>query len=751
METLELQLSGMSCASCAARVDRALNELDGVEAAVNFALARASITYDPQRHDPEDLVNAVESAGYGARAPDAAAGLADAEELESLKRRLAAAVPLTLPLLGLSMFEGLQFDGWEWLALALATPVVTWIAWPFHRAAWHALQRRTTTMYTLISLGISVAYVWSLVAIAAGEEVYFEIAAAIVTLVTLGGFFEARARHRAGDALRALLELGAREARLLVDGEEIAIPADQVRVGDRFVVRPGEKLPADGVIEAGHAALDTSTLTGEPVPMEVGPGDEVAGATIDTDGRLVIRATRVGADTTLAQIVRLVDEAQRGKAPVQRLADRVAAVFVPVVLAIAAATLIGWLLLDQAADAIPAAVAVLIIACPCALGLATPTALLVGSGRGARLGIVIRGPEILESTRRVTTIVLDKTGTLTEARMQVAEIVGDEDAVRLAGAAEAGSEHPIARAIVDHARAGAEGRALPDPDHFAAHPGLGVEAEVEGARVLVGSPGFVEGRGSPLGTELSAARDRLQAAGRTVVAVAVDGRASVLIAVADAVKPTSRQAVDQLHALGLRTVLLTGDAEPPARAVADELGIERVVAEVMPGEKADVVARLQADGEVVAMVGDGVNDAPALARADLGVAIGTGTDVAIEASDLTLVSGDVRAAADAIRLSRRTLGTIKANLFWAFAYNVAAIPLAAAGLLSPLIAAAAMAFSSVFVVSNSLRLRRFRSTRDALDSSPPRAGRRGFSSPEASVTQRKNEEEPWLAETSESP
>ena len=712
--TAELELSGLSCASCAARVERTLNELEGVEAAVNFALSRAAVSYDPELRSTDELVRAVEDAGYGAHAASDDRRTDEDEEIASLRHRLGAAVPLTVPLLAVSMIDALKFDGWQWLALALATPVVTWIAWPFHRAAWHAAKRRTTTMYTLISLGVAVTYAWSLAAIAIDDEVYFEIAGAIVTFITLGSYFEARARRRSGDALRALLELGAKEARLLVDGDEIAIPAEQVRVGDLFVVRPGEKLAADGVVEAGESALDTSMLTGEPVPVEVGPGDEVAGATVNTSGRLVVRAIRVGADTAVAQIARLVAEAQQGKAPVQRLADRISAVFVPIVIGLALATLGGWLAFGEPRDAITAAVAVLIIACPCALGLATPTALLVGSGRGAQMGVVIRGPEVLEATRGATTIVLDKTGTVTEGRMTVAEVEGDASALRLAGAAEDGSEHPIAKAIAAHARA--RDGLLPPAERFRSHAGLGVEAEVEGRAVLVGRPAFLERHGAPLGPELAATRDRLEREGRSVVACAVDGEAAALIALADAVKSTSAEALEGLRALGLRTVLLTGDAEAPARAVAGELGIERVVAGVLPDGKADAVARLQADGEVVAMVGDGVNDAPALARADLGLAIGTGTDVAIEASDLTLVSGDLRAAVDAIRLARRTLATIKGNLFWAFAYNAALIPLAAAGFLNPLIAAAAMAFSSVFVVSNSLRLRRFRSAREALDS-----------------------------------
>ena len=684
---VELELEGMTCASCVARIENKLNGLEGVDASVNLASETAAVDFD-ERVTIADLLLAVEEAGYSASLPRAARGRRGGR----LGARLLLAAALSTPVALLAMVPPLQVDGWEWIALALSTPVVLVAGWPFHRAAAKNLRHRSATMDTLISLGTLAALIWSVVAVTAveGADVYFEVAAVIITLILLGRFLETRARSRSGAALRALLELGAKEAHLLRDGIEVAVPAEEVRVGDVFVVRPGEKIAADGVVVEGDSAVDQSMLTGEPVPVDVGPGDAVAGATINESGRLAVRATKVGSETALAQIVRLVAEAQAGKAPVQRLADRISAVFVPVVIGISLATLAGWLVLDgDVSAAFTAAVAVLIIACPCALGLATPTALMVGTGRGAQLGVLIRGPEVLEGTRRVTTIVLDKTGTVTEGRMRLIDVAPANGAtraevLRLAGALENASEHPIGRAVAAAARA--EVGALPPVEGFRNRPGVGVAGRVEGHEVEVG-----RGNG---------------------VQVRWDGELRATLAVEDIAKPTSAQAVTELRRLGLTPVLLTGDAEEPARRIAAEVGIERVVAGVYPGGKADEVRRLQRAGGVVAAVGDGINDGPALAQADVGIAIGTGTDVAIEASDITLVSGDLRAAADAIRLSRRVLATIKGNLFWAFAYNVAAIPLAIAGLLNPIVAAAAMAFSSVFVVTNSLRLRRFSSPRE---------------------------------------
>jgi Cu+-exporting ATPase len=735
---LELPIAGMTCASCATRIEKRLNKLEGVEATVNYATENAAVHFDPLRVAPEDLIAAIEAAGYQARLAADDPVEADEDPTAPLRRRLIVSALLSLPVLLLAMIEPLQFDNWQWLSLQLATPVVLWGAWPFHRAAWANLKHGTATMDTLISVGTLAAWGWSIVAlffldagqpgmrmpfelvVGRGEsagQIYLEVASVVTVFILAGRYFEARAKRRAGAALKALLELGAKEANVLDDrGVERRVAAEELLVGDRFVVRPGEKLPTDGLVEEGHSAIDRSLLTGESMPVEVAPGDAVIGATVNVGGRLVVRATRVGADTALAQIARLVTEAQSGKAAAQRLADRVSGVFVPVVIAIAVATLAFWVGAGAGgAFAFAAAVAVLIIACPCALGLATPTALLVGTGRGAQLGILIRGPEVLESTRRVDTVLLDKTGTVTTGKMTLAEVVlapgvDRREALHLVGSLEHASEHPVARAI---AAAAAEGAALSPVESFKNREGLGVEGVVDGHAVLAGRPSLLEEWGLELPQGLLDARRFAEAEGKTAVAAGWDGSAKALFVVSDQVKPTSREAISRLKALGLRPILLTGDNEPTARAVAHEVGIDEVIAEVLPGEKADVVKRLQAEGRVVAMVGDGVNDAPALARADLGLAIGTGTDVAIEASDLTLVTGDLRTAADAIRLARRTLSTIKANLFWAFAYNVAAIPLAAAGLLNPLIAGGAMAFSSVFVVSNSLRLRRFSAERDS--------------------------------------
>jgi len=756
-EQVDLSLEGMTCSSCANLIERRLNKLDGVSATVNYATAKAAVEYDANRISKDDLVRAVDATGYRARLAQPPGtddgGVRDGDDpedrhLRALRTRLIGATVLSLPLLAISMISALQFEYWQWLALQLATPVVFWAGWPFHRAAWQNLRHGTATMDTLISIGTLAAWGWSVVALfflGAGEpgmqmsmqlvldrgagssHIYLEAAGVVTTLILAGRYFEARARRRAGAALTALLELGAKDVAVLDDdGMERRVPVGQLQVGDRFVVRPGEKVATDGLVEEGSSAVDQSLLTGESMPVEKAPGDEVVGATVNAGGRLVVRATKVGADTALAQIGRLVENAQTGKAPVQRLADRISGVFVPIVIALSAITLGFWLGDGTGATfAFSAAVAALIIACPCALGLATPTALLVGTGRGAQLGILIKGPEVLESTRRVDTIVLDKTGTVTTGHMSLLDIaladgVERDDALRLVGALEDASEHPIAQAVATAARTRLG--TLPAVDGFVNREGLGVAGAVDGHAVVVGRPALLEQADPPmpLTAELDDARRAIQARGQTAIAAGWDGRARAVFAVADTVKPTSAEAIARLKALGLRPILLTGDNEVTARAVAAEVGIDDVIADVLPSEKTDVVTRLQREGRVVAMVGDGVNDAPALAQADLGLAIGTGTDVAIEASDLTLISGDLRAAADAIRLSRRTLRTIKGNLFWAFAYNVVLIPVAMLGLLNPLFAGAAMALSSAFVVTNSLRLRLFQPERSDDDRRPGR-------------------------------
>nr|WP_308376192.1 heavy metal translocating P-type ATPase [Streptomyces sp. ISL-99] len=750
---VELAIGGMTCASCAARIEKKLNRMDGVEATVNYATEKAKVTYRGEDVSVHDLIATVEATGYTAKEPppprtepqtgtagaaaggaEGAAGAED-DELRPLRQRLAAATVLAVPVIAMAMVPALQIEFWQWLSLTLTAPVVTYAAWPFHRAAWTNAKHGAATMDTLISVGTSAAFLWSLWALFFGTagtpgmthafeltisrsdgagNIYLEAAAGVTAFILAGRYFEARSKRKAGAALKALLELGAKSVTVLRDGgREETVPTAELAVGDRFLVRPGEKIATDGTVVEGTSAVDAAMLTGESVPVEVAPGDTVTGATLNAGGRLVVEATRVGADTQLARMAKLVEDAQNGKAAAQRLADKISAVFVPVVIALALGTLGFWLGNGSGLTAaFTAAVAVLIIACPCALGLATPTALMVGTGRGAQLGILIKGPEVLETTRKVDTIVLDKTGTVTTGRMTLlavhtAPTTTETEVLRLAGALEHASEHPIAQAVAAGA-AERTGGALPVPEDFANVPGLGVQGVVEGHAVLVGRGRLLAEWAMTLPVELERAKAAAEAAGRTAIAVAWDGEARAVLEVADAVKDTSPQAIRRLRALGLTPILLTGDNQAVAETVAREVGIDEVIAEVMPEDKVDVIKRLQAEGRSVAMVGDGVNDAAALAQADLGLAMGTGTDAAIEAGDLTLVRGDLLAAADAIRLSRKTLGTIKSNLFWAFAYNVAALPLAASGLLNPMIAGAAMAFSSVFVVGNSLRLRGFK-------------------------------------------
>ncbi|MGV9680048.1 heavy metal translocating P-type ATPase [Nocardia sp. NPDC003482] len=730
--SVELDIGGMTCASCAARIEKKLNRIDGVTATVNYATEKARVDF-PATVTPADLIEKVVDAGYTAHLhEDAPAPTTAASPAQLLRQRLLISLALAVPVIVLAMVPALQFRNWQWLSLTLATPVVFWGGAAFHRAAWVNARHATATMDTLISLGTLAAYAWSVYALFFGDagmpgmthgfsfavdrggaasDIYLEVAAGVIVFILAGRYFETRAKERAGSALRALLELGAKDVAVLRDGGEVRVPVDSLRVGERFLVRPGEKVATDGVVLEGNSAIDMSMLTGESVPVEVGPGDEVVGATVNAGGVLTVRATRIGSDTQLAQMAKLVEQAQNGKAQVQRLADRVAGVFVPIVIAISVATLGFWLGTGiSVATAFGAAVAVLIIACPCALGLATPTALLVGTGRGAQLGILIKGPQVLESTRRIDTVVLDKTGTVTTGKMSLAQVVPGAgvdagELLAVAAAVEHGSEHPVARAVV----AGARERGLtPEPvRQFVSHGGKGVQGLVGERAVVIGRTELLEDWAITVPDALAQAKSEAEAAGKTAIVVAWDGVARGVLVIADAVKPTSAEAITDMRALGLTPVLLTGDNKAAARTVATQVGIDEVIAQVLPSDKLDEVKRLQDQGRVVAMVGDGVNDAAALAQADLGLAMGTGTDVAIEAGDITLVRGDLRTVATAIRLSRATLRTIKGNLFWAFGYNVAAIPLAALGLLNPMLAGAAMALSSVFVVSNSLRLRAF--------------------------------------------
>ncbi|RNI20640.1 copper-translocating P-type ATPase [Flexivirga caeni] len=732
---VEFGITGMTCASCAMRIEKKLRKIDGVDATVNFATEKAKVSY-PERVSTEELIGAIRAAGYDAAVPQPARPVAEdaapvPDETAQLRHRMIVSWVLAAPVIVLAMVPAFQFRNWQWLSLVLTAPVVVWGGLPFHRAAWAGLRHRATTMDTLVSIGTIAAFGWSLYALFIGDAgmpgmhhgfslttapsegsrtIYLEAAAGVTAFLLTGRYLEARSKRSAGAALRALLELGAKDVSVLRDGRESTIPVEELRVGDLFVTRSGEKIATDGEVVEGTSAVDNSAMTGESVPVEVGPGSAVTGSAVNEGGRLVVRATRVGADTALAQLGRLVEEAQTGKAQVQRLADRVSAIFVPVVLVLAVLTFLGWAIIGgSVVTAFTAAVAVLVVACPCALGLATPTALLVGSGRGAQLGLLIKGPEVLENTRTVDTVLLDKTGTVTTGVMRVVRVIPAEgehegDVLALAGALEHGSAHPIARAISDAATE--HGTLLP-VDRMTDVSGLGVTGEVDGREVIVGRPNLLQRSGVELPAELASAMRDAEGAGETVVAVAWDAAARGLITIADEIKPSSATAVAELRRLGLSPVLLTGDNEQVARTVAAAVGIDEVIAGVLPEEKASRVRELQASGRVVAMVGDGVNDAAALAQADLGIAMGTGTDVAIEASDLTLVRGDLRGAADAIRLSRSTLRVIKANLVWAFGYNVAAIPLAMSGRLGPMVAGFAMAFSSVFVVLNSLRLRRF--------------------------------------------
>ncbi|MBT2483548.1 MULTISPECIES: cation-translocating P-type ATPase [unclassified Microbacterium] len=740
---VELEIGGMTCASCAMRIEKKLNKLEGVVATVNYATEKAKITV-PDGYDPAVLITEVEKTGYSAVLPapkgtkkdSATTGDADDAdpELLSLRNRLIGAIVLTVPVIAMAMIPALQFTYWQWASLALAAPVILWAAWPFHKAAWTNLKHGTATMDTLISMGTSAAFLWSLYALFFGTagtpgmthpfefalapsdgaaNIYLEVGAGVTMFILAGRYFEKRSKKQAGAALRALLELGAKEVSVLRGGVETKIPVEDLQVGDEFIVRPGEKIATDGVVVSGTSAVDASMLTGEAVPVEVAEGDTVTGATANVGGRLVVRATRIGSDTQLAQMAQLVEDAQTGKAEVQRLADRISGVFVPIVIVIAFVALGGWLGAGfPVTAAFTAAVAVLVIACPCALGLATPTALLVGTGRGAQMGVLIKGPEVLESTRRIDTVVLDKTGTVTTGKMTLVGVFTEDrvdrgELLRLAGALEDASEHPIAQAIAKGATQ--EVGALRTPEGFANIEGKGVQGIVDGHAVLVGRDSLLAEWSQKLSRELAATKARAEGEGKTVVAVGWDGQARGVLVVADTVKPSSAEAIARFKEIGLTPILLTGDNEAVARQIAAEVGIEEVIAEVLPKDKVDVVTRLQREGKTVAMIGDGVNDAPALAQADLGLAMGTGADVAIEASDITLVRGDLRSAVDAIRLSRKTLGTIKTNLFWAFAYNVAAIPVAALGMLNPMLAGAAMALSSVFVVGNSLRLRGFKS------------------------------------------